>query len=74
LRDFRGSVDPCRPRGWVLPHFGERRLPAITTFETRDWMLELHEAGDYPPKTLNNALEGGIGRGAERRSAILLAR
>jgi integrase len=40
----------------LLPHYGERRLTAITTFEVRDWMLELHEAGDYAPKTLNNAL------------------
>ena len=40
----------------LLPHFGERRLTAITTFEVRDWLLELYEAGDYAPKTLNNAL------------------
>jgi hypothetical protein len=40
----------------LVPYFGERRLTAITTFEVRDWLLELHEAGDYAPKTLNNAL------------------
>ena len=40
----------------LIPHFGELRLTAITTFEVRDWLLELHEAGDYAPKTLNNAL------------------
>jgi integrase len=40
----------------LLPHFGERRLTAITTFEVRDWLLELHEAGEWAPKTLNNAL------------------
>jgi hypothetical protein len=40
----------------LLPNFGERRLTAVTTFEVREWMLELHEAGDYAPKTLNNAL------------------
>jgi integrase len=40
----------------LLPHLGELRLTAITTFEVRDWMLELHEAGEYAPKTLNNAL------------------
>jgi integrase len=40
----------------LVPYFGERRLTAITTFEVRDWLLELHEAGGYAPKTLNNAL------------------
>ncbi|HEX5980971.1 MAG TPA: tyrosine-type recombinase/integrase, partial [Thermoleophilaceae bacterium] len=40
----------------LLPHFGDRRLTAITTFEVRDWLLELHESGDWAPKTLNNAL------------------
>jgi hypothetical protein len=40
----------------LLPHFGSSRLTAITTFEVRDWLLELHEAGEYAPKTLNNAL------------------
>jgi integrase len=40
----------------LLPHFGESRLTAITTFEVTDWLLEFHEAGDYAPKTLNNAL------------------
>jgi integrase len=40
----------------LLPHFGELRLAAITTFEVRDWLLELHESGDWAPKTLNNAL------------------
>jgi integrase len=40
----------------LLPHFGDSRLTAITTFDVRDWLLELHEAGDYAPKTLNNAL------------------
>jgi hypothetical protein len=40
----------------LLPHFGESRLTAITTYEVSDWLLELHEAGDYAPKTLNNAL------------------
>jgi hypothetical protein len=34
----------------LLRHFGERRLTTITTFEVRDWMLELHEAGDYAPQ------------------------
>jgi integrase len=40
----------------LLPHFADARLTAITTFDVRDWLLELHEAGDYAPKTLNNAL------------------
>lgn len=40
----------------LLPHFADRRLTAITTFEVRDWLLELHESGDWAPKTLNNAL------------------
>jgi hypothetical protein len=40
----------------LLPHFGERRLTAIATFEVRDWLLELYEAGEWAPKTLNNAL------------------
>jgi integrase len=31
-------------------------LTAITTFDVQDWLLELHEAGDYAAKTLNNAL------------------
>jgi hypothetical protein len=40
----------------LLPHFASSRLTAITTFEVSDWLLELHEAGEYAPKTLNNAL------------------
>ena len=40
----------------LLPHFADARLTAITTFDVRDWLLELHEAGEYAPKTLNNAL------------------
>jgi hypothetical protein len=40
----------------LLPHLGERRLTAITTYEVRDWLLELHESGDWAPRTLNNAL------------------
>ena len=40
----------------MLPHFADARLTAITTFDVRDWLLELHEAGEYAPKTLNNAL------------------
>jgi integrase len=40
----------------LLPAFGERRLTVLTTFEVRDWLLELYEAGDCAPKTLNNAL------------------
>ena len=40
----------------LLPHLADARLTAITTFDVRDWLLELHEAGEYAPKTLNNAL------------------
>jgi integrase len=40
----------------LVPAFGERRLTALTTLEVRDWVLELYEAGDCAPKTLNNAL------------------
>jgi integrase len=40
----------------LVPAFGERRLTAITTFEIREWLLELFEAGECAPKTLNNAL------------------
>jgi Phage integrase, N-terminal SAM-like domain len=40
----------------LLPRFGPSRLTAITMFEVTDWLLEFHEAGEYGPKTLHNAL------------------
>ena len=36
----------------LLPHFGESRLTAITTFEVSDWLLEFHKAGDYARRRL----------------------
>jgi integrase len=63
LRTRRPYVTPGTWQGYevqgrlrLVPTFGERRLTALSTFEVRDWLLELYEAGDCAPKTLNNAL------------------
>lgn len=39
----------------LVPEFGQRRLTAITTLEIQEWLVEASEAGEYAPKTLNNA-------------------
>jgi integrase len=63
LRERKPYVAPGTWEGYevhgrkrILPAFGKRRLTAITTFEIRDWLLELFEAGESAPKTLNNTL------------------
>jgi integrase len=44
----------------ILPHLGHRKLTALTALtapEVRDWLVGLHETGQWAPKTLNNTLK-----------------
>ncbi|MBA3747742.1 MAG: hypothetical protein H0W96_09670 [Solirubrobacterales bacterium] len=40
----------------LIPEFGARRLDEIATADVREWLAEASQAGEYKPKTLNNAL------------------
>src|SRR3954449_13010567 len=53
-----GSWNDYRRHGErrILHHFGHRKLTTITAPEVREWIVELCEAGDFKPKTLNNGL------------------
>jgi integrase len=53
-----GSWNDYRRHGElrILPHLGARKLTALSAPEIRDWLVELSAAGDWAPKTLNNAL------------------
>lgn len=41
----------------ILPQLGHRKLTALSAPELREWLVALHETGQYAPKTINNALK-----------------
>jgi integrase len=56
----RGSWEDVRAHGHkrLLPYFGELQMTKIDVATVRDWravMLEAVEAGEWAPKTINNA-------------------
>jgi hypothetical protein len=68
-----GSWNDYRRHGEqrILPHLGHRKLTTITAPEVREWIVELAEAGDFKPKTLNNSLTAlTVGAGAHAWSGL----